>query len=84
MKPKARMPPTNPKRPSTTGRLLDLREEIGPEDIVDAADEEQTPCRDEDAPPNGSLDKEPQRHRAPHKRGAPRHERQDKRKEAEQ
>ena len=66
------------------GQVVGLTEEIGPEDIVDAADEEQTPCRDEDAPPNGSLDKEPQRHRAPHQRGARRHERQDKGKEAEQ
>ena len=66
------------------GQVGGLVEEIGPEDIVDATDKEQTPCRDEDAPPNGSLDKEPQRYRAPHQWGAHRHERQDKCKEAEQ
>src|SRR6187431_1379836 len=33
------------------GQVAGLTQEMGPEDIVYAADEEQTPCRDEDAPP---------------------------------
>src|SRR5207344_1782704 len=40
------------------GQVAGLTQEMGPEDIVDAADEEQTPCRDEDAPPNDTLDKD--------------------------
>lgn len=41
------------------GQVVGLAEDVGSDEIVDAADEEQPPRCDEDAPPNGSLDKKP-------------------------
>ena len=73
-----------PEETEQHGQVVGFAEDIGFDDVVDAANEEQAPCSDEQAPPNGSLDKKPQRHRAPHKRGADRHERQDEGKETKQ
>jgi hypothetical protein len=60
-----------PEEPEHHGQIIRLTEQIGPEDIVDAADEEQTPRRDEDTPPNVSLDEKPKCDRGPNKRRTP-------------
>jgi len=41
---------------------------IRPEKVIDTADEEQSPCRDENAPPNASRGQQPQRYQAPRQR----------------
>jgi hypothetical protein len=83
MKPKAKMPPRKPKKRSNTGKLFAC-EKIGPQHVVDAAHQQQTPSSNEDAPADLALKEQSEGGGPPNQRRSVGHEGRKECEEAEQ